>query len=113
MTLALLDKQTGPGALAYGGRLAGDHPGFKDAAYRARRASVAAIAGRHRPGCPVAPVPYAPEEHALWAQCLRELSVRHERLACDEFLSGVDAFGAPVDHVPQLDEVSSLLNPLT
>jgi len=113
MTLALLDKQTGPGVLAYGGNLAGDHPGFRDAAYRARRASVAAIASRYRPGCPVAPVPYAPEEHALWAQCLRELRARHERFACEEFLSGVDAFGAPVDHVPQLDEVSSLLNPLT
>jgi len=110
---ALLDKQTAPGVLAYGGQLAADHPGFKDPAYRARRAALAAIAARYQPGSPVTPVPYAPEEHELWALCQRELRVRHERLACEEFLRGVDALGLATDHVPQLDEVSFLLAPLT
>jgi phenylalanine-4-hydroxylase len=111
--LALVDKQTVPGVLAYGGHLAADHPGFRDHAYRARRASVAQVAASYRPGRAVPPVPYAPEEHDLWALCSRELRERHERLACDEFLSGVDALGVPADHVPQLDELSALLHPLT
>jgi phenylalanine-4-hydroxylase len=110
---ALIDKQTAPGVLAYGGQLAADHPGFRDPAYRARRAALAATAARYRPDSPAEVVPYAPEEHELWALCRRQLSERHERFACEEFLRGVDALGAPFDHVPQLDEVSSLLTPLT
>jgi phenylalanine-4-hydroxylase len=110
---ALVDKQTGPGVLAYGGQLAADHPGFRDAGYRARRAEVARLAAGYRPGCAITPVPYAPEEHELWAACHRELRARHERLACEEFLTGADAVQIPADHVSQLDELSARLRPLT
>ena len=47
-------------------RLDPDHPGFRDAEYRARRNRIAAIALRYEPGATVPDAPYTDEEHALW-----------------------------------------------
>ena len=107
----LVDK--GVNTLAYGGQLAADHPGFTDAAYRARRAALSEVARTYRRGAPIPAAPYADEDHELWRLCSRELAERHARLACDEYLRGVDALGLPTDHVPQLTEVSALLEPIT
>ncbi len=109
--MQLVDK--GVNTLAYGGQLSADHPGFTDAAYRARREALSKVAERYRRGGPIPEAPYAEEDHALWAACSRELAERHERLACDEYLRGVHALALPHDHVPQLTEVSSLLEPIT
>jgi phenylalanine-4-hydroxylase len=111
MPTQLVDK--GVNTLAYGGQLSSDHPGFTDAAYRARREALSKVAERYRRGGPIPEAPYAEEDHALWVTCSRELAERHERLACDEYLRGVNALGLPRDHVPQLTEVSSLLEPIT
>ncbi len=107
----LVDK--GVNTLAYGGQLSADHPGFTDAAYRARREAVAEVAKKYQRGKPVPDAPYADEDHELWKLCSRELAQRHERLACDEYLKGVEVLGLPADHVPQLTEVSALLEPVT
>lgn len=109
--MKLVDK--GVNTLAYGGQLSADHPGFTDCAYRQRRLALATIAEQYRRGQPVPEAPYADEDHELWRTCARELAERHERLACDEYLRGVDALKLPTDHVPQLTEVSELLEPLT
>lgn len=109
--MKLVDK--GVNTLAYGGQLSADHPGFTDVAYRERRAALAEVAQAYRRGDPVPEAPYADEEHELWQVCSRELAERHERLACDEYLRGVEALQLPTDHVPQLTEVSALLEPVT
>ena len=44
-----------------------DHPGFHDAAYRARRAAIAQVGAAYRPGSPIPDVEYTDEEHALWS----------------------------------------------
>ncbi|HUR78537.1 MAG TPA: phenylalanine 4-monooxygenase [Acidimicrobiales bacterium] len=111
MALRLVDK--GVNTLAYGGQLSADHPGFTDPAYRARRAALSQVAERYRRGQPVSQAPYAEEDHALWRLCSKELAARHERLACEEYLRGTEALGLPTDHVPQLTEVSALLEPVT
>jgi phenylalanine-4-hydroxylase len=109
--MRLVDK--GVNTLAYGGQLSADHPGFTDAAYRARRAALSEVAERYRRGQPVPDAPYADEDHELWRLCSKELAERHERLACDEYLRGAEALRLPSDHVPQLTEVSALLGPIT
>jgi phenylalanine-4-hydroxylase len=111
MPTRLVDK--GVNTLAYGGQLSADHPGFTDAGYRARREALAEVAQHYRRGQPVPDAPYAPEDHELWQLCSRELRERHERLAADEYLRGVHALELPTDHVPQLTEVSDLLEPIT
>ncbi len=111
MPANLVDK--GVNTLAYGGQLSSDHPGFTDDAYRARRGALSEVAQRYRRGCPIPEAPYATEDHELWATCSKELAERHERLACDEYLGGVRALALPDDHVPQLTEVSALLEPIT
>src|SRR5689334_18595654 len=104
MPTKLVDK--GVNTLAYGGQLSADHPGFTDAAYRARRAALSEVAERYRRGHPVPDAPYADEDHELWRLCSKELAERHARLACREYLCGVHALRLPTDHVPQLTEVS-------
>lgn len=111
MATKLVDK--GVNTLAYGGQLSADHPGFTDCAYRARRAALARVAQAYHRGDPVPDAPYAEEDHELWRVCSRELAERHERLACDEYRKGAESLRLPTDHVPQLTEVSALLEPVT
>lgn len=100
-------------AIAYGGELAGDHPGFQDGAYRARRATIADAAIHYRRGHRVPTAPYSDDEHEVWALCRRELALRHERYAAQDVLRSSEQLALPTDHVPQLDEVSARLHPLT
>ncbi|NHA68274.1 phenylalanine 4-monooxygenase [Phycicoccus flavus] len=93
--------------------LADNHPGLHDAAYRARRGRIAGISLAHRPGEPVPTVEYDDDEHGIWRTVCTELSAKHERYAHPEFLAGKHALGLPTDHVPQLHEVTALLEPLT
>ncbi|HVT76941.1 MAG TPA: phenylalanine 4-monooxygenase [Acidimicrobiales bacterium] len=111
MPTGLVDK--GVNTLAYGGQLSADHPGFTDAAYRQRRATLAETARHYRRSQPIPDAPYAAEDHELWQLCSRELRERHDRLACDEYRRGVEALQLPTDHVPQLNEVTALLEPVT
>lgn len=92
--------------------LAGDHPGFTDCRYRARRDELAGLAARWIPGQPLPAPDYSDEEQEVWATVSAALHDLHERHACRAFLAGKDALGLPGDRVPQLAEVGERLQPL-
>lgn len=94
-------------------QLADDHPGVGDPVYRARRNSIAALALAWTPGAPVPHAQYTAEEHEVWQQVSRELAVLHERLACREYRDGAARIHLPADRIPQLDEVTAAVEPLT
>ena len=83
-----------------------EHPGFRDAEYRARRNRIAQIAEQYRPGTPIPEAPYTPEEHRLWQIVWDELAPRHELYACAEYLECRDKLRLPRERIPQLREVS-------
>ena len=89
--------------------LADDHPGFSDAGYRERRNAIAAAAMDWHPGEAVPTIDYSDEEHAVWELVAAELAAKHRRLAPTEIVSAGERLGLPVDHVPQLSEVTDLL----
>lgn len=93
--------------------LPADHPGAADPAYRARRASIAAVGAAHRRGDPIPDVAYSPEEDAVWARVWRELAARHRRHACATYLRSAAAVVLPADRVPQLREVDARTRALT
>jgi phenylalanine-4-hydroxylase len=90
-----------------------DHPGVHDADYRERRNEIAAAALRWSAGEPVPHVRYTEQEDEIWRTVCRELHVKHERYACREFLEAKAALGLPENRVPQLDEVTAGLAPLS
>ncbi|MER7504004.1 phenylalanine 4-monooxygenase [Nonomuraea pusilla] len=93
--------------------LASSHPGFADPVYRARRNDIAALALNYRPGTPIPAAEYTAQEHEIWAVVSRELAVKHDRYATAEYLEGAARLGLPRDRIPQLEEVSLALEPLT
>jgi phenylalanine-4-hydroxylase len=93
--------------------LSDNHPGRDDPRYLARRGEIARAALDHRPGEPVPTIDYTDEEHDIWRLSSAELAAKHETYAHSEYLAGKAALGLPADHVPQLDEVTARLRPLT
>jgi phenylalanine-4-hydroxylase len=89
------------------------HPGFNDEVYRARRNEIASAAMEWSPGDPMPQIAYSEVENEIWRTVSRELHVKHERYACREFLEAKAALGLPEDRVPQLDEVTRGLAPLS
>ncbi|MEU9832948.1 phenylalanine 4-monooxygenase [Streptosporangium sp. NPDC048047] len=93
--------------------LAASHPGFSDPVYRARRNAIAGLAVNHVPGAPIPTADYTGQEHEVWALVSRELAVKHHKYATAEYLDAVERLRLPTDRIPQLQEVSELLEPLT
>jgi phenylalanine-4-hydroxylase len=93
--------------------LAADHPGASDPVYRERRNVIAAQALAWKPGTPPPQIDYTEAEHDVWRIVCRELAPKHEKYACREFREAAAALQLPVDHIPQLDEVTAGLKPLT
>ncbi|MFD4355490.1 phenylalanine 4-monooxygenase [Nocardia sp. NPDC058518] len=93
--------------------LSDDHPGVHDEHYRARRNAIAALALDHSPGTPAPHIDYTDDEQQVWRIASAELARKHEVYACHEVRQAADALALPHDHIPQLDEVSRLLSPLT
>ncbi|HEY5858589.1 MAG TPA: phenylalanine 4-monooxygenase [Aldersonia sp.] len=93
--------------------LADDHPGFHDATYRARRNAIAEAALAYRPGDPIPHVDYTDAEQDVWRLVSVELARKHQRYACVQYLDSSARLGLPTDRIPQLDEVTALLEPLT
>ena len=89
------------------------HPGVSDPEYRARRNVLAALAMDWRPGDAIPHPDYTATEHAVWKIIATELEPLHHRHACRAFLDAKEELRLPRDHVPQLDEVSALLQPKT
>lgn len=83
-----------------------DHPGFRDAEYRARRNRIARIALGYEAGEPIPDAPYTAREHALWRAVREALEPAHERHACAEYLEAARRLDLPRERIPQLREVS-------
>jgi phenylalanine-4-hydroxylase len=90
-----------------------DHPGFGDPVYRERRNHIAARALRWTPEGAIPHVDYTEAEEEVWRTVCRELAAKHQRLACTEYRTAMAELALPADHIPQLDEVSDRLRPLT
>jgi phenylalanine-4-hydroxylase len=93
--------------------LAADHPGASDPVYRERRNYIAAQALAWEPGLPIPRIEYTEAEHDVWRIVSRELAPKHEIYACRDFVDAAHALDLPKDHIPQLDEVTEKLEPLT
>ena len=93
--------------------LADDHPGASDPRYRERRNAIAALALAWEPGRPAPRVDYSAEEHEVWRTVCRELAPKHARYACREYREATVRLDLPAERIPQLDEVSAALAPLT
>ncbi len=94
-------------------RLDPDHPGFRDAEYRARRNRIARLALEHSPGEPIPEAPYTPEEHAVWRTIREALGPRHRQHACAEYLACLGRLDLPRERIPQLGEVSAKIQALS
>ena len=93
--------------------LSDEHPGVNDPVYRERRNDIAAAALEWEPGQPIPHIDYTEDEQEVWRTVCRELAPKYERYACRAFREGVAALDLPRDHIPQLDEVTTGLRPLT
>lgn len=89
------------------------HPGFADAQYRARRDAIASLAIDHARGEPIPQIEYSDIEHDVWRIVSRELAEKHRRYATRSYLDGVEAIALPHDHIPQLDDVTARLAPIS
>jgi len=85
-----------------------DHPGFRDADYRARRNTIARIALDYVEG-PVPEVPYSEDEHAVWAQVWDSLDPLHQAWAPRGFLLLHKRLGLDRTRIPQLEVVNQRL----
>ena len=84
-----------------------DHPGFRDAGYRARRDTIARIATAHQTGAPVPPAPYVAGEHRVWRTVRAALLPLHRARVCAEILELQQVLPLGPDEIPQL----AALNP--
>jgi phenylalanine-4-hydroxylase len=93
--------------------LSDDHPGAGDPEYRARRNEIAAAALAWHPGEPTPHIDYSDTEHEVWRTVCRELQRKHDRYAVAEYRDALPRVDLPRDRVPQLDEVTARVEPLT
>lgn len=85
-----------------------DHPGFRDAGYRARRNAIARAAVEHAGG-PVPDVAYSEAEHEVWRLVRARLDPLHRSRAAQTLVDAADRVALPVDRIPQLGEVNQVL----
>jgi len=83
-----------------------DHPGFRDAEYRARRNQIAQLATKYQPGDQIPDAPYTDDEHRVWKTIWRALGPAHQQHACAEYLQAIDQLNFSDDRIPQLREVN-------
>ena len=83
-----------------------DHPGFRDAEYRARRNQIAQLAMNYQPGDQIPDAPYTDDEHRVWQTIWRALGPAHKQHACAEYLEAIERLSFSDDRIPQLREVN-------
>src|SRR6476661_514998 len=81
-----------------------DHPGFRDASYRARRNEIARLGMQYQPGEQIPDAPYDAKEDQLWQSILQIIEPQHRRHACNEYLDCIAKLDLPRDRIPQLSE---------
>lgn len=100
-----------------GVELESDHPGFRDADYRRRRAEIDALARAYRHGDPLPLVAYEQSETETWRTIYEKLRTLHDRHACGEYLRALRTMerecGYAANNIPQLRDVSDFLEPRT
>ncbi|HTT90369.1 MAG TPA: phenylalanine 4-monooxygenase [Acidimicrobiales bacterium] len=90
-----------------------DHPGFADPQYRRRRDEIAAVSAGWEAGRPVPAIEYTKVEHDVWRTVGQELAIKHRQHGCRAYVEATEMLDLPKDHVPQLEEVTARLEPLT
>ena len=93
--------------------LVAGHPGANDLDYLERRGEIAAAALAWERGTPAPVIEYTEPEQNVWRTVCRELAPKHEQLACRAYREVVGTLDLPRDRIPQVDEVSASLEPLT
>jgi phenylalanine-4-hydroxylase len=93
--------------------LAPNHPGVNDPEYLSRRGEIAKAALSWSEGTPAPTINYTEAEHEVWRIVCRELQDKHARLAHSAYLESWDKVKLPTDRVPQLEEVTAAVQPLT
>src|ERR1044071_3494166 len=83
-----------------------DHPGFRDADYRARRNQIAQLAMDYQPGEPIPDAPYTDDEHRVWQTIWRALGPAHREHACAQYLEAIQRLSFSDHRIPQLREVN-------
>lgn len=69
-----------------------DHPGFKDAAYREKRAAIAHMAISYKIGEPIPTWEYDETDLATWKFCYSTLIELFKTNACKEFNWTIEEF---------------------
>jgi len=90
-----------------------DHPGFRDAEYRARRNQIAQLATKYQPGDQIPDAPYTDDEHRVWKTIWRALGPAHQQHACAEYLQAIDQLNFSDDRIPQLREVNERVHAIS
>ena len=87
-----------------------DHPGFRDAAYRARRDEIARIAAEYREGDAVPLAPYTDDEQRVWRDVWDQLGPKLTTYASAQVHEAMAEDLVPRDRIPQFSEVNTVLD---
>ncbi|MFE5915435.1 phenylalanine 4-monooxygenase [Streptomyces wedmorensis] len=84
-----------------------------DTAYEKRREEIAALSADVTLHGPIPVVEYIDWEHEVWRLACAALDARHRVDAAAEYLESAEALAIPLDHVPQLRDVSDRLTSIS
>jgi phenylalanine-4-hydroxylase len=90
-----------------------DHPGFRDAEYRARRNEIARLAMNYQPGDVIPDAPYTADEHGVWQTIWRALRPAHHEHACAEYLDALTRLNFSDNHIPQLRDINERVHAIS
>lgn len=103
--------------LSAGAELEADHPGFRDAEYRARRKMIADRAERLTVHSKIDPITYTKDETATWGAVHDRLWPLLKQHACEPYLKLLPTFEKEIgyrrDNIPQLQDISDFLRSRT